>query len=266
MLARVGRIPFLNAAPFYLLMDEAQLEVRDLPPRRMGEAARTGTLDAGPFSLVDWLGMREAFPRLGNYGIALTGEAKSVLLFSKVPLAKLGAHPTLALDDASTTGAMLGRVILRQRYGIAPRCVRGEHPEADATVVIGDAALAANAAGLAGFPEKLDLGKAWWDWHRLPFVFAVWAARRDLPAGEAEGLKDLIVHSLRLWMERHGTDERYADWAAKLNLPVDAIRDYIGRFTYALGPDEEEAILIFEQLVNRIREEEDAYAVAPRAR
>lgn len=266
MLARVGRIPFLNAAPFYLLMDEAQLDVRDLAPRLMGEAARAGRIDAGPFSLVDWLGMREAFPRLGPWGIALTGEARSVLLFSRTPLAKLGAHPRLSLDDASTTGAMLGRVILRERYGVKPVCVRGDDPDADAKVVIGDAALVANATGLEGFPEKLDLGRAWWDWHRLPFVFAVWAASRNLPATETEGLKDLIAHSLKLWMERHGTDERYAEWERRIALPAAALREYIGRFTYALGADEEESILIFGQLVARVRAEEDAYAVTSAAR
>lgn len=266
MFARIGRIPFLNAAPFYLLMDEAQLEVRDLAPRRMGEAARAGTVDAGPFSLVDWLGMRDAFPRLGNFGIALTGEARSVLLFSKVPLARLGAHARVGLDDASTTGAMLGRVILRERYGIMPVCVRGDDPEADAKVIIGDAALVANTAGIPGYPEKLDLGQAWWDWHRLPFVFAVWAADLNLPAAETDGLKDLIAHSLKLWMEPHGSSERYADWSKRTGLPADDLRAYIARFTYALGPDEEEAIMIFEQLVRRVRAEEAAYAVAPGTR
>ncbi len=262
MLARVGRIPFLNAAPFYLLFDDAQVEVTDLPPRRMGEAARAGTLDAGPFSLVDWFGLRESFPRLGKFGIAVTGEARSVLLFSKQPLATLGGHATLALDDASTTGAMLGRVILRERYGIAPRLVPGADPDAVVRVMIGDAALVARTRGYPGYPEVLDLAQAWWDWHRLPFVFAVWAASRNLPEGEAAGMTDLIAHSLKLWMERAGTDERYADWANKLDLPVDDLRSYIGRFTYTLGPDEEEAIVIFEQLVARIRDEERAYAGA----
>lgn len=52
--------------------------------------------------------------------------------------------------------------------------------EADAAVLIGDAALRANLhdgprLGLAVH----DLGQMWKDWTGLPFVFAVWATRRE---------------------------------------------------------------------------------------
>ncbi len=66
--------------------------------------------------------------------------------------------------------------------------------EADAAVLIGDAALRANLhdgprLGL----EVHDLGQMWKDWTGLPFVFAVWATRREYlerePGRGAEGAR-----------------------------------------------------------------------------
>ena len=47
----------------------------------------------------------------------------------------------------------------------------------EAVLVIGDAALLLGAP--AAYPVAVDLGEAWKTWTGLPFVFAVWAARRD---------------------------------------------------------------------------------------
>ena len=48
----------------------------------------------------------------------------------------------------------------------------------DAVLVIGDAALRARAPK-HDYPYVNDLGAAWKEWTGLPFVFAVWVARRD---------------------------------------------------------------------------------------
>jgi chorismate dehydratase len=49
--------------------------------------------------------------------------------------------------------------------------------EHEAVLVIGDGALLLRARG--NYPVVLDLGEEWKRWTGLPFVFAVWAARRD---------------------------------------------------------------------------------------
>ena len=51
--------------------------------------------------------------------------------------------------------------------------------EADAAVLIGDAALRATYEAPRRGLAVHDLGAAWRDWTGLPMVFAVWAARRD---------------------------------------------------------------------------------------
>jgi chorismate dehydratase len=59
--------------------------------------------------------------------------------------------------------------------------------EAEAAVLIGDAALRANLLDGPSFGlEVHDLGAMWKAWTGLPFVFAVWAARRDYLEREPE--------------------------------------------------------------------------------
>jgi chorismate dehydratase len=261
VLARVARIPYLNAAPFYLLLDGAGVRSVELPPRRMGEAARAGEVDAGPFSLLDYLALIPSFRPLGDFCIAVKRAAGSVLLFSRGDPASLTASSVVALDPASTTGAALARVLLGQRLGVSPRFVR-EAADPDARLLIGDAALAARFRGLPGYPRVLDLGEAWWAWHRLPFVFAVWAIRAPLADSEGGALADLIGRSVRRWMDWHESGERYAEWGARLGLPAAALRDYLAGFIYRMGEDEREAVKTFRACVERLPAGAEADAAA----
>jgi chorismate dehydratase len=63
--------------------------------------------------------------------------------------------------------------------------------EADAAVLIGDAALRANFDAPRNGLQVHDLGDAWKQWTGLPMVFAVWAARRDYLEHNAGLVKDV---------------------------------------------------------------------------
>ena len=58
----------------------------------------------------------------------------------------------------------------------------------EAVLVIGDAALLLSARQL--YPVRVDLGAEWSTWTGLPFVFAVWAARKDYLARDFFGHVD----------------------------------------------------------------------------
>jgi chorismate dehydratase len=111
---------------------------------------------------------------------------RSVLLLSRRPVAALDGGRVL-VSSSSRTSVRLLEELARERWKIrfttapAPaepadleRLVRAEH---DAALVIGDAALLLRASG--AYPHAVDLGEEWKRWTGLPFVFAVWAARRD---------------------------------------------------------------------------------------
>lgn len=253
MLTRVGRIPYVNAAPFYIGLDRSSFKLVDLAPRPMGEAARRGEIDAGPLSLLDFLSLREDFEPLGDYVIGVTRAAGSVLVFSRRPPAELGAECAVDLGTESTTGARLAKMILRERFGATPRCVTGEET-AEARLLIGDEALLAGIGGLRDHPHVLDLGRAWWDWHRLPFVFAVWGVRRGVPPEDKAKLAGLVGDSLRAWERPRQRGECVEVWAGTMGMESADLAEYFGLLNYRRGPDETEAMEVFQMCLKREEE------------
>jgi chorismate dehydratase len=63
--------------------------------------------------------------------------------------------------------------------------------EADAAVLIGDAALRATYDAPRRGLDVYDLGQVWRDWTGLPMVFAVWAARREYAEANPGLVKDV---------------------------------------------------------------------------
>jgi chorismate dehydratase len=76
------------------------------------------------------------------------------------------------------------RLLLEERYGVQPREYRRGAESGDARLVIGDAALEEVKRGR--FKFVYDLGEEWRRWQELPFVFARWVVRRDLPQEEKQ--------------------------------------------------------------------------------
>jgi len=114
-------------------------------------------------------------------GIACHGPVRSILLISKVPFREIR---TLATDSGSRTSVMLTRIILAEKFGVSPRLLSRPASlapmlgEADAALLIGDAALHVDPATLPF--ETLDLGGEWNTLTGLPMVFAVWSGRPEI--------------------------------------------------------------------------------------
>ncbi len=186
---RVGHIKFLNCLP--LLWGLARtgslldLELTSDTPDRLGAALVAGELDIGPISLVDFLANTDKLIALPDIAVGSDGPVMSCLIVSKVPLEKLDGQP-VALCSTSRTSVRLAELLLAERIGVKP-CYQVQAPDlatmlsqASAAVLIGDPAL--RAALLQAPPSGLevhDLGRLWREWTGLPFVFAVFAARRD---------------------------------------------------------------------------------------
>ena len=87
------------------------------------------------------------------------------------------------------------RVLLEKKYGVQAQlrtaaCRRERLARYDAVLLIGDEALRRNKYGLAGFDLVYDLAHEWYEWQKLPFVFAVWAVqKRSLPERTNAGLE-----------------------------------------------------------------------------
>jgi chorismate dehydratase len=193
---RVGHIQFLNCLPLYwglartgTLLD---LELTKDTPEKLSEQLVRGDLDIAPITLVEFLKNADQLVAFPDLAVGCDGPVMSCVIVSQVPLDRLDGAK-VALGSTSRTSVRLAQLLLAERYGVQPEYYRCPPDlglmmqEADAAVLIGDAALRANLhdgprLGL----DVHDLGTMWKEWTGLPFVFAVWAARRDYLAREPE--------------------------------------------------------------------------------
>jgi chorismate dehydratase len=240
---KLGRIPYLNSEVFYQDFPLDLVEVNDYVPSALSRAARRGEIDVGPVPLVTCFELEDQFMPLGDFGIAVDGKARSVLLFSKRPIEELDGR-RVGITGESSTSVRLLKVLLHQRYGVRPaHFVSTKEPQSDAILLIGDAALN-NRAGLPSYPLTYDLADLWKEWTALPFVFARWIVRRDLNPEALDFLGRLLAKSLECGLER--IDE-IALARADLNMKVNEVREYLLGFNYVFGDKEKEAIARFRK-------------------
>lgn len=197
---RVGHIQFLNCLPIYwgLLRGGALLDVeltKDTPDN-LNDMLVRGDLDIGAISLVEYLRNADELVVLPDIAVGSDGPVLSVNLVSQVPLSELDGR-RVALGSTSRTSVRLARMWLEQEHGVRPEYFTCPPDlstmllEADAAVLIGDAALRATYEAPARGLTVHDLGQAWRDWSGLPMVFAVWAARRDYAEANPGLVKDV---------------------------------------------------------------------------
>jgi chorismate dehydratase len=101
----------------------------------------------------------------------------------------------------------------------------------EAVLVIGDAALLLASSGQ--YPVEVDLGGAWHDWTGLPFVFAVWAARRAASPVQV-GMVHAALTTSRNWGLAHL--ELLADQAwVTTGIAREVCRAYLGDLDYGFS-------------------------------
>ncbi len=249
----VGKIPYLNSMPFYNHFEKHQFKMLPIAPRRMGIVSGKEQLDAGLFSLMDYFGQEENLDLL-PYCIATRDQVKSVMLFSKEGWRGLNGK-TIGITDDTTTSVRLLQVLLEKKYGVKATFERmhagvNDCSMYDAVLLIGDEALHRNKFGLAGFELVFDLAKEWYDWKKLPFVFAVWGVKKSLPQETQAELSKIIEHSLAQ------SEGRYADIGElrgkEIGLSRDEVEEYLAGFNYGLGEREREAMKEFRKLVQEV--------------
>ncbi|MGW4161457.1 menaquinone biosynthetic enzyme MqnA/MqnD family protein [Streptomyces sp. NPDC004788] len=198
---RVGHIQFLNCLPLYwglartgTLLD---LELTKDTPEKLSERLVRGDLDVGPITLVEYLKHADELVALPDIAVGCDGPVMSCVIVSQRPLDRLdGAR--VALGSTSRTSVRLAQLLLAEQYGVSPDYYTCPPDlglmmqEADAAVLIGDAALRASLHDAPRLGLQVhDLGLMWKDWTGLPFVFAVWAVRKDFLAREPETVRDV---------------------------------------------------------------------------
>ncbi len=244
---RLGAVSYLNSRPLIEelehLLPGASIQLDY--PSRLADALADNELDVALIPSIEYF-RRPGYQIISDACVAARGEVMSVKLYCRVHPGKV---KRIALDEGSRTSATLARIILAERYGTFPASEplsmdsMTSDSSADAVLLIGDRAMHAPDES---FVEVMDLGKMWYEWTGLPFVFAMWVAREDANVcGIAEALKEARDRGLRC-VERIAFEE-----APKLGLSEEVAQKYLTEnLHYHLTSAEKSGLQLFHELAS----------------
>lgn len=265
---RVGRIPYLNCAPVYGAVDRGIVSLdADLVsgvPSALNRQMAAGALDVSVISAVEYAREAGKYVLLPDLAISCDGPVRSVMLFSTCAAPALHGQPVLVSRSSMTSVALL-ELLFEQVWKARPLFVPGDAEAEDlrqdqtavaARLVIGDAALmlrhprhpVAEGHGQE-YPFVYDLGAEWKSWTGLPFVFAVWVARRDVDVREALAVHGALIES-RNWGLTH-LDQLSEEASVICCLPSAIVREYLSGLDYGLGLEYLEGLSEFFRRLER---------------
>ncbi|WP_291426373.1 menaquinone biosynthetic enzyme MqnA/MqnD family protein [Deinococcus sp.] len=246
---RAGWIHFTNVA---LILDPLtvpeNVSVITGVPTQMNAALLSGEVDIANISAVEFIRHADMLAALPDFSVAVLGPVYSVNLFHTCPLAQLRR---VALTSQSAMSVALLEVLL-QSWGLSPVLERaeGEAEELlaggyDGVLRIGDDALREWYGVVGPFTEATivpeipqaghgvtvtDLAEEWFRLTGHPFVFAVWAYRKENPPPPEllramRRAREYGLGHLAEVSKRH---------AHKLGLPAHVVQHYLWNFRYHL--------------------------------
>ena len=239
---KLGRIGYINCAPVYGAIDRgivaAPGELVTGTPAELNDLLVVGELDVSVISAIEYARHSRDLVLLPDLAISCDGPVRSVALFSRRPVEELDGR-TVLLSASSRTSVALLELLCREVWKIKPKFAEARAEAQDlqalamlpheAVLVIGDAALA--LATRRAYPHRYDLGAEWKQWTGLPFVFAVWAARRSVAAATVGRCHTALLAS-RAWGLGHLGF--LADTAAQASgVPRAACLEYLTGLNYS---------------------------------
>lgn len=202
---RLGRVAYINCEPVYYGIEQgaipAACRIVDGTPTELNRMLRTGELDLSVISAIEYARYPDKYLILPDLAIASDGPVESVLFLSRFSPSDLDGR-LVVLNKDSLTSIFLVKILLAKGFGVTPHYLNTgvEVEDIDSlpddvagVLMIGDPALRARGR----FSYTVDLGKGWKDLTGLPFVFAIWAVRRDFYRNHREETRHLHHALLR---------------------------------------------------------------------
>jgi chorismate dehydratase len=193
-------------------------------PSVCADRLAAGSADIGLVPVIE--AKRQGLEFVPGLGIACNGPVRSILLVSHVPAPEIR---TIAVDSSSRTSVALTEVVLRERFGVAPKLI-SHGPQLDAMLETADAALLIGDPALRFHPDELpyhvyDLGQEWKWMTGLPMVFAVWAAPPQVIDSEVVS----ILHASCDFGRRH-IEEIIAAEGPRRGFAEQLVRQYLTHY------------------------------------
>lgn len=251
---RIGCVSYLNSKPLIDGLESPSTDdrwrVRFDVPSRLLDDLENQRIDLALCPVIDYHRSRTPLRIVPVGGVVSDGPTLTVRLFSRTPFEQVQA---IHADTDSRTSVVLARVLLAHLHNVRPQVIdfnARRHAEADdadadppTVLLIGDKVVAQGPTAQR-YPYQMDLGEAWRDWTGLPFVFAVWMARKEADIGGAAALLDATRRR-----NQSRIDEIVKKYASHHGWPVNLARDYlVDHLQFEIGPREMQAMRRFAQL------------------
>ncbi len=245
---KIGIVSYTNVLPFlYGLKDLEGVELIDEYPSKLVSEFISGKYDlvllpTGALNKVDGAKI------VSNYCIGADGEVASVCLFSDSPLESL---KDIYLDYQSATSVRLFKILakkfLKQELNYLQTSDDDyiENVNKDSGIlVIGDRTFGLKSR----FKYVYDLAELWKQFTGLPFVFAAWVTKKDLP----EKFLAEFDNALSKGVENINATVEYFE--SKRVLPQrEFLNDYLSnKISYVLDERKKESIKLYLNYLNEL--------------
>ena len=176
---KISLVSYLNTRPFvhglenYNFSKKPQLflDIPSVCAKRFSEGfADIALVPVGALSK-----LKTDYKVFGSHCLGANGPVKSVFLFSQVPLNQV---KRVFLDPDSETSNLLVQVLAKHHWDVKIKFVKPDGnivmDKTDAVVAIGDKTFSMHEK----YAYSFDLSEEWYDFTGMPFVFAVWVAKK----------------------------------------------------------------------------------------
>ena len=262
---RLGLIHYTNVAPLTHALEQGpRWSFIQGYPTDQNRALLEGRVDIANISAVEFIRHAGTLAALPDFSVSVLGPVYSVNLFHTVPWSSLSGQK-IALTVQSATSVALLEVLLkldgleclleRSEGSVRELLARGYA----GVLRIGDDALREwyevvgpleDAGSVLRLPQQkggitvTDLSNSWYEHTEKPFVFAVWAYRKNNPPPP-----DLVQHMRDA--RRHGLGhlaDISLEHAARLGLPPRVVQHYLWNFRYHLEKPDKDGLERFAEL------------------
>lgn len=167
----VGEISYANVYPiFAILKNYKNYKFVSSFPAFLNKALRDSGVDTSPCSSIEYARNPENYYIIPGISISSIKEVKSVCLFSNYEISYLKGK-NIYLTEESGTSIVLLKILLKLFLNIDANYTI-EDKKGDAHLYIGDTALFKYYQN--EYKYVYDLGKMWYEFTKLPFVFSLW--------------------------------------------------------------------------------------------
>lgn len=259
-LVRIGMVNFINTAPLYDVwlrtVNRPDWKVVEAAPSVLNRMLYADQLDMGLVSSQEYAAHPQNYLLLDDISISASGPVGSVFLFSRCEPDDL-ADKLVLLSSQSQTSVSLVKIILEKFYGVMPWYEIGsvleaqENSDITAVLAIGDEALILDQHKV--YPHKIDLGRIWHERTSLPFVFAVWAMRREFCSNYQETVEEIKRELQRCRLEgRADLKNISVRVGPRVSMSAAACYEYLKGIEHDMGPEKRKGLSLFiEYLIER---------------